>query len=396
VTANQTVTITASYTSGGVTKTATKTVTIMNVAPTLTGLTINGLSSVNESSSATYSATASWSNGSTSTVTPTWSENSAYASISTSGVLTTTAVTANQTVTITASYTSGVVTKTATKTVTIANVPATCTYTILPTSQSFPSSGGTGSVTVTPSSSRCAWTATESLDWVTITSGASGTGNGTVTYSVSINSSGTSRTGNITIAGQTFPISQVNSHFADVPPGYWAENFIYAIFAAGITAGCGNNNYCPENPVTRAQMAVFLERGKNGSSYLPPSAAGIFADVPLTPTPYWAAAWIEQLYNDNITSGCWANPPLYCPDNPVTRAQMAVFLLRVRHGSTYVPPTATGTMFNDVTAGTFAASWIEQLAVEGITAGCGGGNYCPDSSVTRAQMAVFLTRVFLQ
>jgi len=93
----------------------------------LTGLTINGLSSVNESSSATYSATASWSNGTTTTVTPTWSENSTYASISTSGILTTTAVTANQTVTITASYTSGGVTKTATKTVTIANVVATLT-----------------------------------------------------------------------------------------------------------------------------------------------------------------------------------------------------------------------------------------------------------------------------
>ncbi len=195
------------------------------------------------------------------------------------------------------------------------------------------------------------------------------------------------------------------AEFVDVPQGYWAEVFIKTLACNGITAGCKLDDpatpanealYCPEDPVTRAQMAVFLERGENGSSYLPPSAAGIFADVPLTPTPYWAVAWIEQLYNDNITSGCWANPPLYCPDNPVTRAQMAVFLLRVRHGSTYVPPTATGTMFNDVTTGTFAASWIEELAVEGITAGCGGGNYCPDSSVTRAQMAVFLTRVFLQ
>jgi hypothetical protein len=51
-------------------------------------------------------------------------------------------------------------------------------------------------------------------------------------------------------------------------------------------------------------------------------------------------------------------------------------------------------MFADVPLGHWAGSWIEQLAREGITGGCGGGNYCPDSPVTRAQMAVFLTRTF--
>ncbi len=88
----------------------------------LTGLTISGSSSVDESSAATYTATASWSDVTTSTVTPTWSENSAYASISTGGVLTTDPVTSDQSLTITASYTSGGVTKTATKTVSITNV----------------------------------------------------------------------------------------------------------------------------------------------------------------------------------------------------------------------------------------------------------------------------------
>ena len=124
---DQTVTITATYSHGGITKTATKDVTIVNVAATLTGLTINGPSSVNESSTATYTATASWSDGSTSSVTPIWSENSPYASISAGGVLTTLAVTSNQTVTLNASYTSGGVTKTAGMTVAIVNVAATLT-----------------------------------------------------------------------------------------------------------------------------------------------------------------------------------------------------------------------------------------------------------------------------
>ena len=72
---------------------------------------------------------------------------------------------------------------------------------------------------------------------------------------------------------------------------------------------------------------------------------------------------------------------------------MAVFLLRAKYGSSYSPPPATG-VFSDVDLGYWAANWIEQLAVEGITAGCGNGNYCPEDEVTRDQMAVFLVKTF--
>ena len=101
--------------------------------------------------------------------------------------------------------------------------------------------------------------------------------------------------------------------------------------------------------------------------------------------------FIEQLLLDGITSGCGNSN--YCPDATVTRAQMAVFLLRAKYGSGYSPPAATG-VFGDVDLSYWAVHWIEQLADEGITVGCGGGNYCPDESVTRAQMAVFLVRTF--
>jgi hypothetical protein len=72
---------------------------------------------------------------------------------------------------------------------------------------------------------------------------------------------------------------------------------------------------------------------------------------------------------------------------------MAVFLLRSKHTSSYTPPAATG-VFADVNSGYWAAAWIEQLAEEGITSGCGSGNYCPTTVVTRDQMAVFLVRTF--
>ena len=82
----------------------------------------------------------------------------------------------------------------------------------------------------------------------------------------------------------------------------------------------------------------------------------------------------------------------FCPNQVVTRAQMAVFLLKAKHGSAYKPPAASGTVFGDVQISTWGAAWIEQLYADGITGGCGGGNYCPNQVVTRAQMAVFLLR----
>jgi len=115
-----------------------------------------------------------------------------------------------------------------------------------------------------------------------------------------------------------------------------------------------------------------------------------FVDVP---TNYWAHSWIETLYDAGITGGCVTNPPQYCPESTVTRAQMAIFLLRGIHGASYTPPAVgASTGFNDVPTSYWAAAWIKRLAAEGITGGCGGGNYCPENAVTRAQMAIFLLK----
>jgi hypothetical protein len=183
--------------------------------------------------------------------------------------------------------------------------------------------------------------------------------------------------------------------FADVPSSYWAWNFVERLYEAGITGGCGVNPliYCPEGIVTRAQMAVFLERGIHGAAYNPPAVGNTTGFVDVS-TGYWAAAWIKQLAADGITGGCGAN--LYCPESPVTRAQMAVFLLRSKHGANYNPPAvASNSGFSDVPPTHWAAAWIKQLVAEGITSGCGTGTYCPEAPVTRAQMAVFLVRTFV-
>jgi hypothetical protein len=111
-----------------------------------------------------------------------------------------------------------------------------------------------------------------------------------------------------------------------------------------------------------------------------------FTDVPVSHQFY---RYVENLFHNGITGGCGAGT--FCPDSSVTRAQVAVFLLKAKHGASYVPPACTG-IFADVACPSLFADWIEELSIEGITAGCGGGNYCPSDPVTREQMAAFLLK----
>ncbi len=180
--------------------------------------------------------------------------------------------------------------------------------------------------------------------------------------------------------------------FNDVPAASPYHAPVETIFRDGITGGCSGGNYCPASPITRGQMAVFLLRAEHTSGYVPPPATGtVFADVTVN-TPF--ADWIEQLYAEGITGGCiGGTPPSYCPSSPVTRAQMAAFLLKVYHGTSYLPPVATG-VFSDVPTSMPLAPWIEELARLYVTSGCGGSQYCPANNVTRGQMAVFLAKTF--
>jgi hypothetical protein len=182
--------------------------------------------------------------------------------------------------------------------------------------------------------------------------------------------------------------------FADVPVDHWAWKSVEAAYAAGVTTGCatGPLRFCPDAGVTRAQSSVFLLRSVEGGAYTPPSATGVFADVPVASG---FAPWVEELYRRGITAGCGGSPPRFCPASGVTRAQSAVFLLRTREGSSYVPPAAVGA-FLDVPVTSVFAPWVEELARRGVTAGCSVNPslFCPGAVVTRAQMAVFLTRSF--
>ena len=111
-----------------------------------------------------------------------------------------------------------------------------------------------------------------------------------------------------------------------------------------------------------------------------------FLDVPSSNQFY---SFVGKLVSNGITAGVGGG--LYGVGDNTLRQQMAVFLLKGKHGLCYTPPPCTGT-FPDVPCPSTFAPWIEALAAEGITGGCGGGNYCPQSPVRRDQMAVFLLK----
>jgi hypothetical protein len=191
--------------------------------------------------------------------------------------------------------------------------------------------------------------------------------------------------------GQTklWPL-HVGESFADVPRASPYYRAIETLLHRGVTAGCSGNAYCPGTVTTREQMAAFVLLAREGAGYAPDPCAppNLFLDVPET-SPFCDV--IEELARRGVVSGCGGG--FYCPTAPVPREQMPVFVLRTLDPALN-PPACTTPLFVDVPATSPFCRWIEELARRGVVTGCGGGNYCPASPVTREQMAVFLAGTF--
>jgi hypothetical protein len=132
--------------------------------------------------------------------------------------------------------------------------------------------------------------------------------------------------------------NQVASTFLDVPFSHWAHDYIETLYQSGYVSGCSNDPllYCPEATMTRAESAVFVERGIHGAGFLPSHSE-------------WFAKWATGLWDDGFTAGCGTDPLIYCPLQGHTRAEGSVFFLRMMHGSDYVPPDPGG-IFADVSS----------------------------------------------
>lgn len=153
-------------------------------------------------------------------------------------------------------------------------------------------------------------------------------------------------------------------------------NDIAWMHLTGLTVGCGNDRYCTDAPVTRAQMATFLVRALG----LSPSDGDHFGDDDLSVHE----RDINALFEAGITVGCGEG--MFCPERSVTRGEMATFLVRALK----LDPTSDD-FFVDDDSNVHEGS-INALRLAGITYGCGADEFCPFDSVTRGQMAAFLRR----
>ncbi len=208
----------------------------------------------------------------------------------------------------------------------------------------------------------------------------------------------------------------VGGSFTDVQAEYWAYRHVETLLHSGITAGCGPGVFCPGEPVSRWQMAVFLSKAVADGTEVPTSGtvpvlgdfdcreggASVFTDVPPGDP---ACRFVHNLAVEGVTVGCGAGA--YCPADPVTRWQMAVFLAKAMADGAEVPTTGTvpgrgdydcreggASVFTDVPPDDPACRFVHYIAAEGVTAGCGPGIYCPVGDVSRDQMAVFVTKAF--
>ena len=182
--------------------------------------------------------------------------------------------------------------------------------------------------------------------------------------------------------GATYTLGDATAQYGTIPPGQ-GRNCSASGNCYGVSVSAP-----AVRPVQhwddRLQEALSIGVPKTWNVHIGES----FPDVPTDSLFYKS---IETVFHNGVTAGCFGGG--YCPADPITRAQMAAFLLKSKFGSAHVPPPCTGTVFADVTCtGSPFDPWIEELAALSVTAGCGGNLYCPGNSVTREQMAVLLLK----
>jgi len=238
----------------------------------------------------------------------------------------------------------------------------------------------------------CAWFASAAPDWITMASGEGQSG-GSLRFTVAPNFAGP-RTGSVVVAGQTLKILQKGPatpvSFTDVTSGHPFFDYIQLLNQHIPNAGCTSASFCPDAPTTRSQMAVWIIQSLLGDSFTF-STAPYFSDVPPSHPQF---RYIQKMKDLGITNGCTLSA--YCPDDAVTRGQMAAFLMRARldvpSGQPFPYPASTS--FSDVPATDLFFPYIQKLREAGITNGCSAAAYCPAAPTTLGQMAVFVVRTF--
>jgi hypothetical protein len=191
--------------------------------------------------------------------------------------------------------------------------------------------------------------------------------------------------------------------FNDVDPAATYSDAANLMFEFGVTTGCieadtpQNRSYCPNENVTRDEMAAFIVR----------AVTGTVTPAIYNPTPYFNDVpsseqffpHIQKLMDMGITTGCSQDPPLYCPSDTIPRWEMAMFMVRARlmlYGASF---TSSATPYfadvpTNVEGNGMPFPFIQRAYEEAVTHGCASDPlvYCPDEVVTRGEMASFIMR----
>jgi PKD repeat protein len=174
--------------------------------------------------------------------------------------------------------------------------------------------------------------------------------------------------------------------FSDSLP-VWAEQYILGAACYGIMQGYEDDTFRATEKVTREDMASFIIRALYGEEF-EYSIIAYFDDVPFDHPSF---KYVQRLVEDGITYGC--SQTSYCPDATVNRAQMATFIIRSQHGTSF--EHGNSPYFSDIPVSHWAFSYIQRLNEDGISSGYPDGTYRPRVEVNRAQMAAYLARAFL-
>ncbi|MGA3026363.1 MAG: hypothetical protein ABSF98_16485 [Bryobacteraceae bacterium] len=205
-------------------------------------------------------------------------------------------------------------------------------------------------------------------------------------------------------AAVTANFNTTTAQFSDVPPSATFFDAADLMFSQGVTTGCvqssdpATRQYCPDDDVTRQEMAAFIVRAVTGT--VNPSiynTTPYFNDVTASNNNFFPH--IQKMMELGITTGCSQNPPLFCPTDTIPRWEMAIFMIRARlmlQGATFT--TSQTPYFADVPTNVEGNGqpfpFIQRAYEEHVTNGCGTNPlvYCPDELVTRGQMASFIMR----
>ncbi|HTO78043.1 MAG TPA: S-layer homology domain-containing protein [Thermoanaerobaculia bacterium] len=213
----------------------------------------------------------------------------------------------------------------------------------------------------------------------------------------------------------------IGDSFSDVPRSQPFYRKIETLLHSGITSGCAATTFCPDEDVTRGEMAIFIAKGMagggggipvsgawNGHPYnCAPDGVSLFSDVT---TKDLFCKHVHYLAVQNVTLGCTSDR--FCPGDAIDREAMAGFIAKALvapAGGGAVPATYTDAStrlsyscdpaspnlhFSDVLAADSFCKHVHYLWARGIISGCGGTQYCPGDPVTRDQMAKFLVNAF--